>query len=90
MTNSELKFASKVFSRMCKASDYCVDTIYSIGYMDDDGDCGGILYNFLTDIIYTGKIRCPIVGHEKELSCGNCTEEDWYRTLKEIGSKRND
>lgn len=84
MTDSELKFLAKLFSTICTDTYECV---YSI----NKGDCSA---HQLTDVLrafYSKELKyCPVTGKEKSLECDNCTEEDWYETLKLMESKRND
>lgn len=86
MTNSELKFVAKVFSRMCTKSSHCVYNLYSWGCFDDKGWYGDDIYDLLKDSFYKGEIDdCPIKN--TEIGCVDCSEKVWYEFLKQMDKK---
>lgn len=83
MTNIPLKFVARVFSNLCKNSEYCVRSEYEAGY--------GEGYCMLRDGVYDGKItHCPcdeIYNSEKSIDeCGlhDISPKAWYRILCDI------
>ena len=89
MTNSELKFVAKVFSRICNHSSHCIHYLYTDGCRDDEGCYGGDTYDLLADSFYKGVIDdCPI--ENTELKCVDCTEQAWYKFLQQMEKKHSE
>lgn len=66
-----LQTASKVFTNLCRDSDFCVRACY------DNIDNAFKEYSVLSDGVYDGPIyKCPE-------NCETATEEEWYRCLLE-------
>lgn len=87
MTNSELKFVAKVFSHICRyAPTMCVHYIYTDGRYDKAEPWDDNCYDLLSDAFYDGDIDdCPLKN--TGLKCVDCTEQAWYRFLKQMEKK---